>query len=589
MKVTVDLTNEHDIQWLRAMSCEQKRTETIGHCITIGRLAMENFQVTVQDSGAVFRAEMEHHMKTALAGVGACVGESVESMAETRDLLSKQLALSNTTMYDALKAQNAMAEKLLDPIASRVDKLNETVEGLFNIKGTSNVKGKFGENFIAQHIQTVFPHYDVQNMSNTAYEADFQIGTEYGKVLLEVKTYSSSVNKEQLDKFYRDIDRTGVSFAIFLSTTSGIVGKKHIEWEVYGKEKTIVLFFPNSSLSQQGVVFSFLFMKALVEAEIHKDTATTFYKSESEVSALMDTFEVFYQKMAHVMEKNGKLRFDIGACKGHIDKMLDDLYKQSFDLELQHKAALEAMYGRLKDKLHLHGGGGGGLTLAAYQWLGDAAEFATWVRGLAGLKPAQSQSLHYLYDCIMVRAHPPSFKLCCDKTQPRLLIVKHDTVAATCHVSKTKIDVVFELSKEHLATPLTLHPMYESLKNNEITITLATSLTCECYALICRRLLVAPSPSLSSSPLDSTSTTSSSSSSSSSSDDPPTTSSHTEEEETRKKPTTLPTKKRKAAAAAAAAPAPAPAPGPGPGDDALSTYFLQPTLNAYFKIVGTVN
>ena len=541
----VTVTNERDLQWLRGMSSDQKRLETISHCITIGRLAMENFQVTVQDSGAVFRAEMEHHVRATLAGVK----ESVESMGETRDMLGKQLALSHTTMYDTLKAQNAMAEKLLDPIASRVDKLNETVEGLFNIKGTSNVKGKFGENFIAQHIQTVFPHYEIQNMSNTAHEADFQIGTEFGKVLLEVKTYSASVNRDQLDKFYRDIDRTGVTLAIFLSTTSGIVGKRHLEWEVYGKEKTIILYFPNSSLSQQGVVFSFLFLKALAEAEINKETATTFYKSEKEVSALMDTFEDFYQKMTHVMEKNGKLRFDIGACKANIDKMLDDLYKQSFELELQHKAALEAMYGRLKDKLHLHNGGGGALSLTAYQWLNDVAEFATWVRGLSGLKPAQSQALHYLYERITTTA---ATTVCCDKTQPRLLIVNKGAVVATCHVTKTKIDVVFELTKEHLGQPLTLHPMFESLKNNEITITLPTStLTSECYDLICRRLVFMAPHAEDPEYFDIDNTVEVQ---------------QQQQEEPRKKPAVA--KKRKAAAAAADADA-----GGGAGQSTLTAFF----------------
>jgi hypothetical protein len=238
------------------------------------------------------------------------------------------------------------------------------------------------------------------------------------------------------------------------------------------------------------------------------------------------------------MEKNGKLRFDIGACKAHIDKMLDDLYKQSFELELHHKAALEAMYGRLKDKLHLHGGGGGGggggsLTRTAYQWLGDGADFAAWVRGLAGLKPAQSQALHHLYECITAAADPPPLELCCDKTQPRLLIVKNGSVVATCHVSKSKIDVVFELSKEDLAQPLTLHPMFETLKNNEITITLPTStLTSECYAVICRRL-VGMSPYL------------------------------IQQEEPRKKPAA---RKRKAVAAAAAA-------ADGGGQSTLSAFF----------------
>jgi hypothetical protein len=551
----VPVSDKRDLQWLRSMPSDQKRLEIILQCITIGRLAMENVQITVQDSRAAFRAEMEQHVKATLAGVK----DSVESMGATRDMLGKQLALSQTTMYDALKAQNAMAEKLLDPIASRVDKLNETVEGLFNIKGTSNVKGKFGENFIAQHIQTVFPHYDIQNMSNTAYEADFQIGTEFGKVLLEVKTYSASVNRDQLDKFYRDIDRTGVKLAIFLSTTSGIVGKRHLDWEVYGKEKTIILYFPNSSLSQQGVVFSFLFLKALFEAEIHKDTSTTFYKSEQQVSALMDTFQDYYQKMTHVMEKTGKLRFDIGACKANIDKMLDDLYKQSFELELQHKAALEAMYGRLKDKLHLGSGGGAGAagTLTAYQWLSDGAEFSAWVRSLSGLKPIQSQALHYLHERIIHQEEESApFQFCCDKTQPRLLIVKNGAVGATCHISKTKIDVVFELSKEHLGQPLTLHPMFESLKNNEITITLPNTLTSECYDLICRRLANMSPPQPQPQPPQS----------------PPLDNDDEREEEPRKKPATaaaVVARKRKAAGAgAAAATADAPA-----GQSTLSAFF----------------
>lgn len=560
---SVPVSDKRDLQWLRSMPSDQKRLEIILQCITIGRLAMENVQITVQDSRAAFRAEMEQHVKATLAGVK----DSVESMGATRDMLGKQLALSQTTMYDALKAQNAMAEKLLDPIASRVDKLNETVEGLFNIKGTSNVKGKFGENFIAQHIQTIFPHYDIQNMSNTAYEADFQIGTEFGKVLLEVKTYSASVNRDQLDKFYRDIDRTGVKLAIFLSTTSGIVGKRHLDWEVYGKEKTIILYFPNSTLSQQGVVFSFLFLKALFEAEIHKDTSATFYKSEQQVSALMDTFQDYYQKMTHVMEKTGKLRFDIGACKANIDKLLDDLYKQSFELELQHKTALEAMYGRLKDKLHLGGGGGGGGaagTLTAYQWLSDGAEFSAWV---GGLKPAQSQALHYLHERI-TQLEEDTFQFCCDKTQPRLLIVKNGVVGATCHISKTKIDVVFELTKEHLGQPLTLHPMFESLKNNEITMTLPTgTLTSECYDLICRRL-VNMSPAPAPAPTQPQPTTTTTITTPLDPDDP------AEYDEPRKKPAiaTTAARKRKAAAAASATVDAPPAVGVG-GQSTLSAFF----------------
>jgi hypothetical protein len=467
------VTNKDDIQWLAAMSDEEKRNDAIRQCITLGRICMQNSQIHMHlDSGTgALREEMAQHMSQTLA----CVGESVERIVETRNILSK-------TMVETLKAQNAFAERLIDPIASRVDKLNESVESIFNIRGTSNTKGKFGESLIAQHITTVFPDYDVKNMSNTAHEADFQIGTEYGMVLLEVKTYTTNVSKEQMEKFYRDIERTAAPFAIFLSTTSGIVGKKHIEWQVWGKHRTIVLFFPNSSLSQQGIVFSLLFMKALVEAEIHKESGVTFRKSEQEVSVLMDTFEHFYQSLVAVMEKNSKLRADLSSCKITMDKLLDELYKQTFDLELQHKAALETMYGRLKDKLHLRSSNS-----SAYKWLGDAAEFSAWVAAL-NLKPAQIMALNHLYARILDVA-AADMQVCHDKSQPVFHIVQHSRVLATCHIAKTKIDVIFEMPKESFsADTMTLHPQFETFKNNEITITLQPTLTSACCDIICKRL-----------------------------------------------------------------------------------------------------
>ena len=481
------VTNEADVQWLEAMSGEEQRDDAIRQCITLGRICMQNSQMHMHlDSGTgALREEMAQHMSQTLA----CVGESVERIVETRNILSK-------TMVETLKAQNAFAERLIDPIASRVDKLNESVESIFNIRGTSNTKGKFGESLIAQHITTVFPDYDIKNMSNTAHEADFQIGTEYGMVLLEVKTYTTNVSKEQMDKFYRDIERTAAPFAIFLSTTSGIVGKKHIEWQVWGKQRTIVLFFPNSTLSQQGIVFSLLFMKALVEAEIHKESGVTFRKSEQEVSALMDTFEHFYQSLVSVMEKNSKLRADLGSCKITMDKLLDELYKQSFDLELQHKAALETMYGRLKDKLHLRSSSSSSSSssgaLDAYKWLGNAAEFSAWVATLA-LKPAQTMALNHLYARIHDIHGDDAIKVCHDKSQPVFHIVQNSRVLAACHIAKTKIDVVFEMSKESfsdttITNTMTLHPQFETFKNNEITITLQPTLTSACYDIICKRL-----------------------------------------------------------------------------------------------------
>ena len=297
-------------------------------------------------------------------------------------------------------------------------------------------------------------------------------------ILLEIKTYTSSVNKEQIEKLYSDIDRTGVGLAIFLSTTSGIVGKKNIEWEVYGKNNTIILFFPNSGLTQQGVVFSILFLKALVESGINKENSNTFYKSDEEVHSMLQMFDDFYRDLVCISEKQSKLRYEISNVKHQVDKLLDELYKQSFELELDQKRSLEKMYGKIKEKLSIRG-----KSLDCYQWMNNKLEFTSWIESLT-VKSDQSVLLQLLYD----RLEQIGELMCCyPKDSPRFLVVSESSkkVLCECIVSKTKIDVVFELPKTFTGS-LSIIPKYESLKGSEITITL--SKTMECYDIISNRI-----------------------------------------------------------------------------------------------------
>jgi hypothetical protein len=410
--------------------------------------------------------------------------------------IHQQLAINTNTMIESVKSQQTITEKIIDPITSRIDKMNEEVEKIFSVKGTSNTKGKLGESLVASHIQTAFPHYEVLDMSYQAHEADYHVNSDFGKILLEIKTYTNSVNKDHIDKLYNDIDRTGIGLAIFLSTTSGIVGKKNIEWEVYGKNNTIILFFPNSGLGQQNIVFSFLFLKALVESGINKENSNTFYKSDEEVHIMLQMFDDFYRDLVCISEKQSKLRYEISNVKHQVDKLLDDLYKQSFELELDQKRSLEKMYGKIKEKLSIRG-----KSLDCYQWMNNKLEFTAWIDSLS-VKSEQSVLLQLLYDRLeQIGGLTYCYSKGCshsaksgmsetyEKSSPRFLVVQASTKKLLCEsiVSKTKIDVVFELPKTFTGA-LSIVPKYESLKGSEITVTLTKAI--ECYDIIANRLVL---------------------------------------------------------------------------------------------------
>jgi len=486
MKVTVEINRPDDIAWLESMS-KERRNDTIRNSITIGRLALEQYQVHIDGSKHLdpiiqqFRNEMSSVVDKTLESVT----NSVQSIQQTKqELLSmsngihQQLAINTNTVMESVKTQQSITEKMMDPITSRIDKMNEEVEKIFSVKGTSNTKGKLGESLIAGHIQTAFPDYEVLNMSNQAHEADFHLNTDFGKVLLEIKTYTASVNKDQIQKMYDDIDRTGIELAIFLSTTSGIVGKKQIGWEVYGAKRTLILFFPNSGLSQQGIVFSILFLKALAESGIQKENSDTFYKSEEEVHTMLQMFDDFYSDLMYIGEKQTKLRFDIGSLKQQVDRLLDELYKQSFELELDQKRSLEKMYGAIKEKLSIRG-----KSLDCYQWISNQMDISKWIASLS-IKSDLSVLLSMLYDRL---EQIEGIRYCYETSSSRMLVVDGSTqeVLCECVVSKTKAEISFQLPKTFDGS-ISMKPRYESLKGSELVIPLTK--TIECYDLIEHRI-----------------------------------------------------------------------------------------------------
>lgn len=481
MKLTIEINEDEDIKWLESMTRE-KRLSTIRNCITIGRLALENYQIHIDGSKnfepiiSKFREELNETVQKTLDSVG----ETRDELCKMSSNISQQLQVNNHTMIESLKSQNSIAERIIDPISNRIDRVNIELEKIFGVKGSSNVKGKLGENIVAQHIQSAFPDYEVADMSYTPHEADYHVTTEYGKILLEIKTYTASVNKDQIEKLYNDINRTGMNLAIFLSTTSGIVGKKHIQWEIYGKNRCIILYVPNSGLTQQGIVFSILFLKALVGAGINKEGANTFYKSEEELHNLLVMFEDFYNELETVLERQCKLRYEIGSVKSSIDQLLDNLYKHCFELELDQRKALERMYGRIRDKLALNG-----KCLEQYTWICNSLDFRVFVESL-GLKDSLLLSLLQLYDIIEELG---KFKTCYEKGEKVNKVIIVDKISSksvcSCHISKTKIDLVFELPKDFSGC-LSVNPKYESIKGSEITISLTS--TSECRDIVKGRL-----------------------------------------------------------------------------------------------------
>lgn len=110
-------------------------------------------------------------------------------------------------------------------------------------------KGRLGENHVHDMLK---PHFKIKDTSKKGKSGDFQIKTEYGLILVEVKNYSKTVGKVELDKFYRDIGYNGtIQAGIFISLYAPIVGIReriHFEIElIQGRSVPIVYMYCDSA------------------------------------------------------------------------------------------------------------------------------------------------------------------------------------------------------------------------------------------------------------------------------------------------------------------------------------------------------
>ena len=198
----------------------------------------------------------------------------LESINYDRDIINvaltiglKSIQMSQTTMTG-----NSYIEPLKQIIvensienSENIGKINDMLCDLLNIKNNSSRKGKLGESLAMNSLKKKYPDWKIENTTGTAHESDmFAYSNEYGKILYEIKTYSSNVPSKEIYKFKNDMVTTNSKYGIFISQTSGIVGKKLIDYEIVNN--SIVVYVSCAGLNGHGIELGTEFLLSLINS-----------------------------------------------------------------------------------------------------------------------------------------------------------------------------------------------------------------------------------------------------------------------------------------------------------------------------------
>lgn len=184
-----------------------------------------------------------------------------ESYFPDKDAVDKQL-YSESIKYDLQRIQSDLNKANID---EKLDKFSNILENLLGITNSSSKKGEASENMIYGMIRAKFKDYALEETRHLPHNGDAilniihndQNGSDhsdhtnsqnnYTQVMLEVKNYTKTVDRDEIDKLIYDMKYTHIRYAIIISLRSGFINRKQMSIQEfqYNDETYTIIFLPN--------------------------------------------------------------------------------------------------------------------------------------------------------------------------------------------------------------------------------------------------------------------------------------------------------------------------------------------------------
>lgn len=247
-----------------------------------------------------------------------------------RSIQMSEVNLDCNSYLDPLKNMIQDSSSLVD---SKLEVMDDKLNSFLHLQSNSSKKGDLSETICRRLLCKKYPDWEFNDVSNDNYSGDCRaIKTPIGEILYEFKNYDTNVNNDQVLKFHRDLEYTGIQCGVFVSNTSGIVGKKTIEWEIIQKNK-IIVYVSTIGYNGYGCIIGTELLLALVNSNLLNESRMLFYNNY-ELNELKENLSIVSDKYQQNLEELTKHKFLIKDQKHKINVCLETLEKSIFEIEL---------------------------------------------------------------------------------------------------------------------------------------------------------------------------------------------------------------------------------------------------------------
>ena len=273
----------------------------------------------------------------------------ITNLKENKDEILKSaitIGLKSISMSEIKMDCNSYFHPIKDIIDTSISTLEDKMDTLLFSKNNAAKKGKLGEKLCTTILTQYYPMWEINDVATDGYQGDCRIKTGEYEILCEFKTYETNINSTEVEKFKRDMKHTGLPYGIFISNTSGIVGKDTIEWEIY--DNKILVYVSNMGLNGFGCIVGIEILKSLIEMNILNNNKNIYYENYK-VDELKKSIEIGLNKLRNTNERIIKHRELLKEQRDKISKSFDLLERDIFEIEVELTNDLQDILNQFKD------------------------------------------------------------------------------------------------------------------------------------------------------------------------------------------------------------------------------------------------
>ena len=356
----------------------------------------------------------------------------------------KSIQMSKTTMNG-----NSYIEPLREIIvennienSENINKINNMLCDLLNIKNNSSKKGKLGESLAMNSLKKKYPDWTIENTTGTAHESDlFAYSDNYGKILYEIKTYSSNVPSKEIQKFKDDMTTTNSKYGIFVSQTSGIVGKKLIDYEII--DNSILVYISCAGLNGHGIEIGTEFLLSLIDSG-YLDKRHLL-KNDNIRDVLHEINESMYE-LNECINNFSRIKMQIDEHRNTMNRSVDMMYRNV----VEYNTKANITYDTLLEKIRKH-------KPVNISLLSENIDFKNIV-------DTNVLNMNNLI-CFEKMYKMKDMKICSDNDN--LYIIKNDNLVCKLDIKKNYIDLSFYTKDLDV---ISINKEYERYTNDMINI-----------------------------------------------------------------------------------------------------------------------